>query len=380
MSINIKQKVLCSFNTNQWCLRSPNYVCAIRKVRLLHDIEFDFVGLHQRGKSNEDVDAITFQECLTEKMPQGLTKSFPNLKFLEFSRSNLGFIESADLKEYANVTDLYLQRNKIVFLPKDLFANTPRLEVIWLHNNNIELIHPNVFDDLQHLQNLWLSESHFFSTFPQHPGNTGLVDIKSELRQRFAQSRWKNVFKEKDTDMYNDLQHAMENENLKDFTVKVGEKEFKAHKFVIAARSPVLAEIIENNKDAECLNLTDVTSEIFRKVFHFIYTNELPKVDATSLIQIIEASKKLNIEKLTNIATQKLSTLINPQNALQILQLSNKHGMMDLKQKSFGVIRKFLQSDKIDESLASQPEKLKDLIKMKMKIKNMETEFNAMLM
>ena len=58
-----------------------------------------------------------------------------------------------------------------------------------------------------------------------------------------------------------------------DFTIKIDEKEFKVHKLILAARSPTIAEMIENNLDANELNLVDLSVEIFEKILEFIYVS-----------------------------------------------------------------------------------------------------------
>ncbi|KAG5670671.1 hypothetical protein PVAND_000919 [Polypedilum vanderplanki] len=377
----MKQKIECSYSISNWCLRTPKYCCEIRNKIINSYLELEFIGDHFPNRSNSDVDAITFQGCYVDRLPQGIIKIFPNLKYFEFSRSNLNYIDREDLKEFENVTDLYLQKNKIVYLPNDLFADLSNLEVIWLHDNNFQLIEPNVFNNLNNLINLQLPESYVFNTYKASPRDTTLIDIKNELRAKYEVSPWKHVFQaRRKNDLYNDLQQVMKSEGLKDFTIRIEEEEFKAHKFVLAARSQVFAELFENNKDLESFNLIDIKPKIFRIIFNFIYTNQLFEMEDEILFQVVLISKKLKIDKLTKNCIERLILKVNANNAFKMLEFSNKYKFKDLKQKSFEEIKKILGTQRIDESFANQPEKLKKLLEMKIKMDEIEIEFNALLL
>ncbi|KAG5678967.1 hypothetical protein PVAND_008582 [Polypedilum vanderplanki] len=103
----------------------------------------------------------------------------------------------------------------------------------------------------------------------------------------------------------------MENDDFKDFTIKIGSMEFKAHKFVLVARSPTFANIIKENVHAEYLNLLDISADIF--------------------------------------------------------QLSIKFKNDQLRQKSFEKIKKILDFIEIDDNLPFEPGKLEELIEIKKK-------------
>ena len=61
---------------------------------------------------------------------------------------------------------------------------------------------------------------------------------------------------------------------FKDFSIKIEDREFKVHKFLLAARSPTLAEMIKNNPDADELQLVDISVEIFEKILKYLYVSK----------------------------------------------------------------------------------------------------------
>jgi speckle-type POZ protein len=65
-----------------------------------------------------------------------------------------------------------------------------------------------------------------------------------------------------------------------DVTFKVGGQEYRPHRFVMAARSPVFKAMLFGpmvEKDMRCLDVIDMEPSIFKKMLHFIYTDSLPK-------------------------------------------------------------------------------------------------------
>ncbi|CAG9811163.1 unnamed protein product [Chironomus riparius] len=114
----------------------------------------------------------------------------------------------------------------------------------------------------------------------------------------------------------------------------------KIHKFLLAARSPILAEILKSNPEVENLNLVEISVEIFEIILKFLYTDELPGDNGTIVLHLFAAAEKLKIEKIKNFAGTKLINTIDQENALNILKLSNKYEHEELRQKSFNKVKK----------------------------------------
>lgn len=322
------------------------------------------------------------------------------MKFLRILNSNLSEIKRDDLREYSEFVQLSFSYNEIEFLPGDLFADMRNLEIILFNGNKLEKIDPNLLDGLNKLK---------FVSFRNNPcidkcydrrgvhGNATLDSLKLEISSKNSKPSTPLVRKinknnnekcscKSDKKCCNgvwlDLKQIMMNEKFKDFTVIVNEEKFKVHKFVFAACSAVLTEIIENNIEAESLNLTDISTETFRTILNFIYTDEMPQPNYTNFIQLYAAAGRLKIEKLKNFAAEKLIDEINENNAIEILALADKYENKNLHQKSFQEIKKILCAFKIRDDLAMEPEKLKNLLQIKKKkdvtMKVMNEKFTKM--
>jgi hypothetical protein len=420
----MEQKITCSYENQNWAFDETIYTCCVYNQSLDSKTTQIFIGEHSNGKNNGDVLAIIIRNCSVSKFPRGLTKIFPNLKYLGIVSSGLAHISRDCLKEYAKVTCLCLYGNHITYLPGDLLEDLKDLEVFVACTSKIELIEPNIFEKATKLKHVHLKDNicidKCFSSLYAEKNNATLDEIKTELREKYP--TWGEKVKDLAFDAVNSdilkllkkasvkdetikmlttelaevetekedlklkceaFQSVMDNEELKDFTINIETEQFKAHKFVLAANSPTFADIFTKNFHAECLNLVDVSTKVFHVILDFMYSHELPQSEGVNFIELFYACERLKIEKLKNYAVDKLSDHINSENALEILIISNKFGHNDLQQKSFEEIKKFLDDEKISDDLATEPEKLQKLIdfkkRMNQALAEMKADFNALI-
>ncbi|KAL7013149.1 hypothetical protein ACKWTF_015220 [Chironomus riparius] len=79
------------------------FTCIVVDQIIPEDQELKFIGQHKDGKSNDDVIFVKFNSCTVTKVPQGLTKIFPNMIVLMITNSKLKNISKDDLIEYKNL-------------------------------------------------------------------------------------------------------------------------------------------------------------------------------------------------------------------------------------------------------------------------------------
>lgn len=109
-------------------------------------------GDHVQGKTNKDVETITFANLALGRFPKLLNCFFPNLKVVSVNSCGLKSITKDDLKGLTKLTQLILTGNRITSLPDDLFNFTPNVEVVSFYGNRIRFIGDKIFDQLKHLQ------------------------------------------------------------------------------------------------------------------------------------------------------------------------------------------------------------------------------------
>lgn len=380
-----KVKINCSFNDADWHHKKNVYTCKINDQLILEQPIFELFGEHTNGKSWNDVEAVNFVNCTISRVPQGLMKILPNFKILQIYNSKINSIEREDFVEYSELLNLSLCKNDIEYLSGDLFNDMKNLQIIWITDSKkLQIIEPTILNGLDNLKCINFSNNlcidMFYDSIKER-GNSKLHEIKYEFFEKFSKSPWKKMF-EINRRLKNEiieLKNVIRNEKFKDFVIVVGHKEFKVHKLLLTIHSPVLAEMIENNIDAECLNLVDISEEIFQEILNFIYTDELPKSANVDFMHLLAAAGRIKIEKLKTFAVEKLIPKINDENAFEILNLSIKYECKDLQRKAFEVIKNMIGEGTLADDLANQPERLRKLLEFKKKKDDIEMEFKKLL-
>jgi Leucine-rich repeat (LRR) protein len=330
------------------------YRCSVTNQQISENCELKFIGQHQEEKTNEDVTYVSFNSCTATKVPQGITKIFPNLKVLHIYNSNLKNISKNDLVEFKNLKMCWCTNNKIEFLPRGLFEGFENLESITFHRNNLKVISPNILDGLEKLKLVNLKGNpgyvRFYSTYPGDNSTSSLEEIKADFIANFERNSalYAEYLKQKNPQStYNpqlsflkDLKSFIQDDTFKDFSIQIEDQEFRVHKFLLAARSPTLAEILKNNPEVENLNLVDISVEIFEIILKFIYTDELPGEFEVNLMELFATAGKLKINELKEFATVKIIGQIDENNALNILKLSNKYDHDEMRFRAFAVLMK----------------------------------------
>lgn len=114
-------------------------------------------GNHIAGRTNADVTAIHFDHQCIQFLPSGFEKFFPNLVGIRVEFCDLKSISQSDLSPFPNLRALWLARDKIEVLERDLFACNLKIEAITFMDNPIHFIYPTIFDNLHKLVALRLS-------------------------------------------------------------------------------------------------------------------------------------------------------------------------------------------------------------------------------
>ena len=80
----------------------------------------------------------------------------------------------------------------------------------------------------------------------------------------------------------NDYEAFLENRKFTDVIFIVGTKKFKAHKYILAARSPVFAAMFEHDcieKKESKVDIIDISERAFEQFLRYIYTAKKPDLD-----------------------------------------------------------------------------------------------------
>ncbi|XP_076895009.1 BTB/POZ and MATH domain-containing protein 3-like [Bidens hawaiensis] len=137
------------------------------------------------------------------------------------------------------------------------------------------------------------------------------------------------------SDMAQNLNSLLETETGCDIVLRVGDQTFKAHKSILAARSPVFrARFFGNDPDiaGDQVELKDVEPSIFKAMLLFIYSEALPESMSTNMIQhLFAAAKRFDVHRLKQLCEAKLCEQVNVDTVETALSFADKHGCSQLK-------------------------------------------------
>ena len=88
-----------------------------------------------------------------------------------------------------------------------------------------------------------------------------------------------------------DFQSILNSGKLSDMVFTINNKELRAHKAIICARSPVFAAMFSNECKESKVTISDISVEIFKEVLQFIYTNQVNQMKEYAMELLIAADK-----------------------------------------------------------------------------------------
>jgi len=122
-------------------------------------------------------------------------------------------------------------------------------------------------------------------------------------------------------------QHLLDTDT--DVMFQVAGETFSAHKWVLAARSPVFkAELTRGATAAgvSCIRINDMLPQVFKSLLYFVYTDSLPEMTGAeeSMMDehLLAAADRFDLEELKLICEEKLIRELNENTAAKILKLA----------------------------------------------------------
>ncbi|XP_016841032.1 TD and POZ domain-containing protein 5 [Nasonia vitripennis] len=141
--------------------------------------------------------------------------------------------------------------------------------------------------------------------------------------------------------MADDFFNLLEDENFSDITIVVEQNEIRAHKAILAARSPVFASLImENSSVANCsgnsstIEVKDVKPKIFKKLLQYIYTDKVDGIDSTIAKDLLVAAITYDLKQLKATCENILYNSIGIDNAVEILDIADQYYIPALRSQA----------------------------------------------
>ncbi|KAK1364906.1 BTB/POZ and MATH domain-containing protein 3 [Heracleum sosnowskyi] len=147
------------------------------------------------------------------------------------------------------------------------------------------------------------------------------------------------------SDIGQGLKHLFDSELGCDIVFQVGDENFRAHKLILAARSPVFRAMffgLVGDTSMDKVVLEDIEPSILKAMLLFIYTDELPDLQEFScststcsstitLHHLLAASDRFGLDRLKQLCEAKLCEEITVETVATTLSLADQHRCSHLK-------------------------------------------------
>ncbi|XP_041493787.1 speckle-type POZ protein-like [Microtus oregoni] len=130
-----------------------------------------------------------------------------------------------------------------------------------------------------------------------------------------------------------DLGDLWKNSSFTDCCLVVADQEFRAHKAILAARSPVFRAMFEHDTEESRKNrieIRDLKPEVFKAMMDFIYTGKEPVLHSMA-DAVLAAADKYGLERLKVMCESALCRDLSVENAAHTLFLADLHSTAQLK-------------------------------------------------
>ncbi|KFM74025.1 Speckle-type POZ protein-like protein, partial [Stegodyphus mimosarum] len=126
----------------------------------------------------------------------------------------------------------------------------------------------------------------------------------------------------------NDMQSLYDKQDHSDFFFFCDDREFRAHKCVLSARSPVFAQMFQHamleNSGNETI-VKDIDPCIFENFLRFVYTGRLKEYTYAEACGLYYASDKYAVVDLQDICRQIIISSLSTSTVFEVLVLADKH-------------------------------------------------------
>jgi len=129
---------------------------------------------------------------------------------------------------------------------------------------------------------------------------------------------------------------------LTDFVIRVGEKEIRVHKAILAARSPVFAAMMQHDNTSEAktgtLVIKDVDFAVVKEMLNFIYSGKSSPEANELATGLLIAADKYRLDELKNHCERCLIQSLNSENACELLIIGDMYRADRIRQRAITFI------------------------------------------
>ncbi|XP_065076413.1 speckle-type POZ protein B-like [Ochlerotatus camptorhynchus] len=150
--------------------------------------------------------------------------------------------------------------------------------------------------------------------------------------------------------MQHDLESILKNAQFTDITLAFEGHTIKAHKAILAARSPVFAAMFSTDMEESRQNqvtITDMEYEVAQQLLQFIYTGKTD-ISPGTVDQLLVAADKYGLSRLKAQCEQTIFNTLAIPTAIKTLIFADRMNTQQLKSRTMKFIK--TNMDKVVES------------------------------
>lgn len=147
-------------------------------------------------------------------------------------------------------------------------------------------------------------------------------------------------FKVPDCRLSDDFGQLFESNQFADVNLTCAGREFKCHKAILTARSPVLAAMFEHDmkeRQHNRVEIEDMDPEVMADMLRFIYTGRAPNLDSMAA-DLLAAADKYALDRLKVMCEEALCNSLCIENVSEVLILADRHSAEQLKAQAIEYI------------------------------------------
>ena len=135
--------------------------------------------------------------------------------------------------------------------------------------------------------------------------------------------------------LYRDMLNLLDTGEFSDVTFIINETRIKGHKCILASRSSFFKNMFTvgmRESEESIISVQDISLPTFMKLLEFIYSDQLNDLEsAEQAIDVLVAANKYGLDRLKRLCEKYLVQLIDLENVVELLYLSDMHQAMELK-------------------------------------------------
>lgn len=161
----------------------------------------------------------------------------------------------------------------------------------------------------------------------------GSLTIRSKIYDPYAANN----------DILTNVRGLYHDQTFSDFTFFVKDKEFKIHKNVLAAASPVFLKMFTTNMEESRTNqcrMDHIEPDVFDKLLEYVYKGRLPEDFGDFAKEIYTAADYYQLDRLKQLCKSEVFERLSVANALETYKWACRYDLDDLKCDSWEVVKR----------------------------------------